>query len=84
MSPFTVLNDMLKRPWTFTSGADTLPLPDTDLKRFYEQGVVEFVTGNRVLNPANWSVWVAEFDRLGGAAWEKAGIEAAQASGFLK
>jgi putative aldouronate transport system substrate-binding protein len=84
MSPFTVLNNMLKRPWTFTSGADTLPLPDTDLKRFYEQGVVEFVTGNRVLNQTNWTTWVAEFDQLGGAAWEKAGVEAAQASGFLK
>ncbi|MDR0997884.1 MAG: ABC transporter substrate-binding protein, partial [Treponema sp.] len=83
MRPFTVLNDMLKRPWTFTSGADTLPLPDGDLKRFYEQGVTEFITGNRTLNPVNWAAWLAEFDRLGGAAWEKAGVAEARASGFL-
>ncbi|MDR2397910.1 MAG: extracellular solute-binding protein [Spirochaetaceae bacterium] len=84
MSALTVLLDMQKRPWTPNIGADALPAPNADLKRFYEQGVVEFLTGQRELNRNNWEAWVAEFDRLGGLEWEKAGIAAAEANGYLK
>ncbi|HOJ99347.1 MAG TPA: extracellular solute-binding protein [Termitinemataceae bacterium] len=84
MSALTVLRDMQKRPWTNGVGADTLPNPSADLKRFYEQGVVEFVTGARQLTPENWKAWVAEFDKMGGLDWEKAGIEYARANNLLK
>ncbi|MDR3115799.1 MAG: extracellular solute-binding protein [Treponema sp.] len=84
MSALITLLDMQKRPWTPNIGADALPSPNADLKRFYEQGVVEFLTGQRTLNQANWNAWVAEFDRLGGVEWEKAGIAAAEANGYIK
>ncbi len=84
MSALTVLRDMQGRPWTAAVGSDALPNPNADLKRFYEQGVVEFVTGARQLTRENWNAWVAEFDRLGGADWEKAGIAAAEAANYLK
>jgi putative aldouronate transport system substrate-binding protein len=63
---------------------DTLPLPNADLKRFYEQGVMEFITGQRQLTKANWDTWLLEFDRLGGLAWEKAGVDLAKANSFLR
>jgi putative aldouronate transport system substrate-binding protein len=84
MSAFDVQVDMQKRPWTANVGADALPSPNADLKRFYEQGVVEFATGQRQLTRANWTAWVAEFDRMGGADWEKAGIAAATANGYIR
>ncbi|MDR2071270.1 MAG: extracellular solute-binding protein [Treponema sp.] len=84
MSALTTLFDMQKRAWTPNIGADALPSPNADLKRFYEQGVVEFLTGQRALNQANWNAWVAEFDKLGGADWEKAGIAAGEANGYIK
>ncbi len=84
MSALTVLRDMQKRPWTPAIGADTLPAPSADLKRFYEQGVVEFVIGARPLTKENWASWLSEFDRLGGAEWEKAGVSQAAAAGYLK
>jgi putative aldouronate transport system substrate-binding protein len=84
MSALVTLREMQAKPWTTWNGVDTLPLPNADLKRFYEQGVIEFVTGKRQLTPANWSAWVAEFDRLGGLDWEKAGIAEAEANNFLK
>jgi putative aldouronate transport system substrate-binding protein len=84
MSALTILRDMQSRPWTANIGGDALPAPNADLKRFYEQGVVEFLTGKRELTRENWNVWVAEFDRLGGAAWDKAGIEAAEKGGYLR
>ena len=70
MSALDVLFDFQSRAWTPNVGADTLTPPSTDLKRFYEQGVSEFLTGKRVLNKENWTAWVAEFDKLGGKAWE--------------
>jgi putative aldouronate transport system substrate-binding protein len=84
MSALTVLRDMQSRPWTAAVGSDALPNPNADLKRFYEQGVVEFVNGVRPLTRENWTAWVAEFDKLGGKAWEDAGVAAAAAANLLK
>ena len=84
MSALTVLRDMQNRPWTPNIGADALPAPNADLKRFYEQGVIEFLTGKRQLTLENWNVWVSEFDRLGGFAWEGAGIEMAEKESYLR
>jgi len=84
MSSYTVLRDMQARPWTPNIGADALPAPNADLQRFYEQGVVEFLTGRRQLTRAAWTSWVAEFDRLGGLEWERAGIQFARDNGYLR
>jgi len=84
MSALTVLRDMQSRPWTPNVGGDALPAPNADLKRFYEQGVVEFLTGKRQLTRNNWNAWVSEFDKLGGLEWEKKGIEAAEAGGYIR
>jgi putative aldouronate transport system substrate-binding protein len=84
MSALTVLRDMQNRPWTPNIGGDALPAPNADLKRFYEQGVVEFLTGKRQLTRENWTAWVAEFDKMGGLEWEQAGLAAAEAAGYIK
>ena len=84
MSALTVLRDMQERPWTANVGGDALPAPNADLKRFYEQGVIEFLTGRRQLTRENWNAWLAEFERLGGEAWDKEGIEAAAEAGYLR
>jgi len=84
MSALTVLRDMQSRPWTMNIGGDALPAPNADLKRFYEQGVMEFLTGTRTLTRENWNTWVGEFDRLGGAAWDQAGRETAEKAGYLR
>lgn len=84
MSALTVLRDMQKRAWNAAIGVDTLPPPNADLKRFYEQGVLEFLTGKRTLDKAGWAAFVSDFDKLGGAEWEKAGVEYAKQNGLLK
>jgi len=83
MSSYTVLRDMQSRPWTQNIGADALPSPGADLQRFYEQGVIEFLNGTRQFNRESWNAWLTEFDRLGGADWEKAGIVFADENGYL-
>jgi putative aldouronate transport system substrate-binding protein len=84
MSALKVLQDMQKRPWTPNIGSDTLPTPNADLKRFYEQGVTEFLTGKRTLTRENWTAWAAEFDKLGGLQWEKDGLAFAEGAGYIQ
>jgi putative aldouronate transport system substrate-binding protein len=84
MSALVTLRDMQSRPWVCVEGVDTLPIPNSDLNRFYEQGLIEFVTGIRPLNKTAWDSWLAEFDRLGGSAWEQAGIGWAKDNSYLR
>ncbi len=74
LSSLKALRTMQSKPWTPCVGSSLLPLPDADLQRFYEQGVVEFMTGKRQLTKENWDAWLKEFNNMGGKAWEQAGI----------
>ena len=83
MSALTVLREMQQKSWMNATGSDTLPAPSTELKTFYEQGVLDFVTGKRPLTKSDWSAWLEEFDKLGGAKWEQDGISKAKESNYL-
>lgn len=84
MSALWTLQDMQTRKWTNCMGEDSMPVPSTDLKTFYEQGLAEFLAGKRTLNPENWKKFITEFNKIGGAAWEKEGYEFAKANNYLK
>lgn len=84
LSPLWTIQDMQTRKWTNAMGEDSMPLPDTDLKTFYEQGIAEFLTGKRELNEKNWKEWVAQLDKMCAADWEKRGYEYAKENGYLK
>lgn len=83
MSALDVLREMQTKDWTPSVGSDTLPTPNADLKRFYEQSLSEFITGKRVLNRANWNAWLDEFKKLGGQAWNDAGVAFAKENNLL-
>jgi putative aldouronate transport system substrate-binding protein len=83
MSALTALRDMQKRTWTPAIGSDTLPIPNADLKRFYEQGLSEFITGKRTINAENWKKWIDEFKKLGGQEWNDKGVAFAQDNNLL-
>jgi len=83
MSALTTLREMQAKPWTANIGGDALPEPNADLKRYYEQGVIEFLTGRRPLNRPAWNAWLADFERLGGKEWEAAGLKFAEENGYL-
>ena len=84
MSALDVLRDMQSRKWTTCISVDTMPAPNADVKRFYEQGVLEFLTGQRKLTKANWDKFIDDFDKMGGAAWEASGIKYATENNLLK
>ena len=84
MSALKTLRDMQSKAWTACIGQDKMPQPNADVKRFYEQGVVEFMTGNRPLNPTEWKKFLDEFDKIGGKAWNDQGIADAKAARLIK
>lgn len=83
MSSYDALMAMDALPYTPAIGSDTMPLPSQELRLFYENGVLEFVTGRRALNRETWAAWLAEFDELGGAQWEEEGLEFARRNGYI-
>ncbi len=85
MSALKTLREMQAKAWTPCAGMNSMPNPDADLKRFYEQGVAEFVNGTRTLTKENWAAWLDEFNnKMGGKAWEQEGINTAIARNILK
>ena len=83
-SALMALKDMQSRKWTDTMGMESMPVPSTDLKTFYEQGIAEFLTGKRELTKENWDAFVKQFNDMGGKAWEQEGYEYAKKNGYLK
>ncbi len=83
MSALVTLREMQAQPWIKQSGIDLLPLPSSDLKRFYEQSLVEFVRGNKPLNEETWAKFIKDFDAMGGKAWNDAGVQTATELGLL-
>lgn len=83
MSALSVLRQMETKSWTPNIGADTLPAAPALVKKAYEQGVLDFVTGKRALTQETWNAWLIQFDKLGGDAWEKAGYNWAVENNYL-
>lgn len=83
MSSLEVLRQMDKLPYTPAVGSDAMPLPDADIKRFYEQGVLEFVTGKRIFERDSWNAWIEDFKKVGGESWNRDGIAYAEKNNLL-
>lgn len=83
MSALKALREMQEKTWTANIGAGTMPQPNADVKRFYEQNLGEFLTGAKKLTPENWAKFLSDFDKMGGKAWEDAGIEKMKADGLV-
>ncbi len=84
MSSLVTLHNMQSKKWTDAVGMESMPVPSTDLKTFYEQGLAEFFSGKRALTKENWDAFVKQFNDLGGKAWEAEGRAYAEENGLLK
>ena len=84
MSALKTLREMQAKAWTPCIGQDKMPQPNADVKRLYEQGVQEFMTGNRKLTKADWQKFLDEFTKIGGKEWEAAGVKLAKESRLIK
>ncbi len=83
MSALSVLREMQAQTWTDAIGSGTMPTPNADVQRYYEQSLAEFLTGAKALTPENWQAFIDQFNAMGGAAWNEAGIEKMQTDGLI-
>lgn len=74
MSALKVLREMQSKTWTPNIGAGTMPTPNADVRRYYEQSLAEFLTGSKALTPDNWQKFLDQFNSIGGKAWNDSGV----------
>ncbi|MBK8905818.1 MAG: extracellular solute-binding protein [Anaerolineaceae bacterium] len=67
MFPMDFLNFFQEQPWVDGRGIQVILPPDNaaDFDRFYSEGLIQFVLGQRPLNDANWADYLAGLDTLG-------------------
>jgi len=83
MSALVTLREMQAQPWIKQAGVDLLPLPNGDLKRYYEQSLAEFASQNKELTKENWAHFIEQFKKLGGQEWNDSGVKTATELGIL-
>ncbi len=83
MSALVTLREMQSKKWTPAIGSGTMPTPNADVSRYYEQSLAEFFTGKTPLTTENWQKFLDNFDRVGGKAWNDQGVEYAKANGLV-
>ncbi len=84
MSALTTLREMQSKHWTPAIGSDTMPTPNADVQRYYEQSLAEFLSGQKALTPENWQAFLDQFNRIGGAAWNEEGVAFARANNLVR
>lgn len=84
ISPTSVLKAMEDSPWTVVVGSNSMPTPNADVFRYYEQSLAEFLTGSKALTPENWQKFLDDFAKVGGADWNQKGIEYARENNYVR
>ena len=84
ISPTTYLDQMGKTNWTSAVGSNSMPTPNADVFRFYEQSLAEFLTGARSLTPEGWAKFIEQFKAIGGEDWNNKGIAFAKDNGYAR
>jgi putative aldouronate transport system substrate-binding protein len=86
MEPMKFLTFFQEQPWTDGRGVQAiLPLDNAaDFTRFYSEGMIQFVLGQKPLNEETWAEYLAGLDSLGAAEWETSAKQALMDAGLLK
>jgi putative aldouronate transport system substrate-binding protein len=86
MQPMEFLQFFQEQPWTDGRGVQViLPLDNAaDFNRFYSEGMLQFVLGQKPLNEDTWAEYLAGLDNLGAAEWEASAKQALTDAGLLK
>ena len=83
MSPVSYCIAASEVPWKMAVGSGIMPTPSSDVQRFFEQGLAEFFSGQRELNPENWQSFLDDFLKMGGQEWNDEGVAFAEANNLV-
>lgn len=86
MEPMKFLNFYQSQPWVDGRGVQVIlpPANAADFERFYDEGMLQFVLGQKELNDANWADYLNGLDALGAADYEASAKQALIDAGLLK
>ena len=86
MEPMTFLEFFQSQPWVDGRGVQVIlpPANAADFDRFYNEGMLQFVLGQKELNEETWAEYLAGLDGLGAADYEAAAKQALIDAGLLE
>jgi len=86
MEPMKFLQFFQSQPWVDGRGIQVIlpPANAADFDRFYNEGMLQFVLGQKELNEETWAEYLAGLDALGAADYEAAAKQALIDAGLLK
>jgi hypothetical protein len=85
ISVIDVYNTIAKMPWQDqTSSYAILPASNqTDINRYINENLVQFITGQKPLNSGNWTTFIQGLDGLNVSDWENAANQTLKDKGLL-
>lgn len=86
MYPMTFLNYFQEQPWVDGRGIQVILPPDNaaDFDRFYSEGLIQFVLGQKELNEQNWAEYLSGLDTLGASEYEASAKQSLIDAGLLQ
>jgi putative aldouronate transport system substrate-binding protein len=86
MEPTTFLEFFQSQPWVEGRGVQVIlpPANAADFNRYYDEGLIQFVLGQKELNNETWAEYLAGLDALGAADYEAAAKQALTDAGLFK
>ena len=87
MTPIdTYLSFYQSQPWVEGFGKKLIqpPANAADFERFYDEGIIQFVLGQKELTPESWAEFLAGLDSLGAKEYEAAAQQTLTDAGMLK
>ena len=86
MQPMDFLTFFQEQPWVDGRGVQVIlpPANAADFDRFYNEGMLQFVLGQKELNEETWAEYLAGLDGLGAADYEAAAKQALIDAGLLE
>jgi putative aldouronate transport system substrate-binding protein len=86
MEPMNFLGFYQEQPWVDGRAVQVIPAPDNaaDFDRFYSEGIIQFVLGQKELNEDTWAEYLAGLDSLGAQEYEASAKQAMEEAGLLE
>ena len=86
MEPMSFLGFFQNEPWVDGRGIQVIlpPANAADFDRFYTEGLIQFVLGQKELNDDTWAEYLAGLDSLGSADYEASAKQSLMDAGLLK
>jgi putative aldouronate transport system substrate-binding protein len=83
--PIDFLGFFQEQPWVDGQASQIiLPLDNAaDFERFYTEGLMQFILGQKELNEDSWAEFLAGLDSLGAVEWEAQATQTLQDAGLL-